>query len=275
MNNFRYFISILIVLFSLNSCKSDDDSLDNSLITGNGNLTLKFENGFGSLGPITLNSTTQTSTNSQKHQFSTLKYIVSNIVLIKEDGSEVKYNYNNPDLGAFIIDQADAVGGTVNILLSNIPAANYTKIKIGLGISPQAYLLGQSGQANFLEKATIKDLFWTWASGYIFVMLEGKYGTSTANTNFLNHIGNFGDVTTNGTPNMYREITMSLPVSAKVRKEINPAIHIKVDWNKYLDGVTPIKLSTINNDLHGSSPGLITVADNLTQAFSVDHVHND
>jgi hypothetical protein len=33
---------------------------------------------------------------------------VSNIVLIDESGKEFKYNYNNPDKGAFIVDQAEA-----------------------------------------------------------------------------------------------------------------------------------------------------------------------
>lgn len=76
-----------------------------------GNLQIKFENGFNNLGNIVLNQTTQTSSNGQKHQFSTLKYVISNIVLIDESGNEFKYNYNNPDKEAFIVDQAQATGG--------------------------------------------------------------------------------------------------------------------------------------------------------------------
>ena len=269
MNYLKHLFIGFVTLISILSCSGED------IEAGNGNLTLEFENGFGNLGTIVLDNTTQTSSNNQKHKFTTLKYIISNVVLTKEDGSEVKYNYNNPDLGAFIIDQADAEGGIVDIPLFNIPVANYTKIKFGLGISPTAYLLGETGQADFLTKANSKELFWTWASGYIFMKLEGKYGTSTADTNFANHVGNVGDTTTNGNPNMYREISLNLPVSAKVRTDITPDIHLKVDFNKFLDGATPITLSGSNDDLMGHSSGLITVIDNLTAAFSVDHVHND
>ncbi len=274
MNHLKHIYIGLIALICLNSCNQDDDNSSKTLI-GNGKVTLEFENGFGGLGDIVLNNTTKTSANNQKHQFSTLKYIISNVVLIKEDGTEVKYNYNNPDLGAFIIDQEEAVGGINKVVLTEIPEANYTKIKIGLGISHEAYLLGENGQASFWTKATAEGMKWTWAAGYIFIKLEGLYGTTTPNTQFANHIGNFGNITANNTANVYREITLNLPTSAKVRIDITPDIHFKVDLNKFLDGFTPVILSTTNDNSHGSTPELITVADNLTQAFSVDHVHND
>ena len=113
------FLSLFFIAFTLlmtTACRSNDD--DQITDTTPGNVQIKFENGFNNLGNIVLGKTTQTSTNGQKHNFTTLKYIVSNITLIDENGGEFKYNYNNPDKGAFIIDQAKAVtvGYSLNLV---------------------------------------------------------------------------------------------------------------------------------------------------------------
>lgn len=270
------FLSILfctITLSVVSSCRNNDDN--DIQDTTPGNLQVKFENGFNNLGDIVLNQTTQTSVNGQKHQFSTLKYIVSNISLFDENGNEFKYNYNNPDKGAFIINQSEATGGIVYINLSEIPKGNYKKIKFGLGISPDAYLLGQDGQGVFWEKAKEEGMSWSWAAGYIFTKLEGKYGTSSPDTEFMNHCGNMGDTTTNGTPNLYREITLDLPTTARVTNDIVPSIHILADLNQFLSGQTALTLDSSNDMSMGSSQHLVNVSDNISKMFRVDHVHND
>ena len=266
-----FFIAIVLVIVS--SCRSNDD--DKLQDTTPGNIQIKFENGFNNLGNIVLNQTTQTSSNNQKYQFSTLKYIISNIVLIDENNNEFKYNYNNPDKGAFIIDQAKATGGLVYINLTEIQKGNYKKIKFGLGVSSQAYLLGQNGQGIFWEKAKSEGMAWSWAAGYIFTKLEGKYGTSTPDTEFMNHGGNMGDTTANGTANLYREITLDLPTTARVSKEITPSIHILADFNQFLSGQNPLILDATNDMAMGSSSPLVKVSDNLLKMFTIDHVHND
>ncbi|EJL76202.1 MbnP family protein [Chryseobacterium populi] len=264
---------ITITLLPLLSCRNnDDEDLQN---VSSGNLQIKFENGFNNLGDIVLNQTTQTSSNGQKHQFSALKYMISNISLIDEKGNEFKYNDNNPDKGAFIVDQADAVAGIVYLNLNEIPKSNYKKIKFGLGISQNAYLLGQNGQAEFWNKAKAKGMSWSWAAGYVFVKLEGKYGTPSADTEFMNHTGNMGNVSANNTPDLYREITLDLPITARVTETITPSIHILADLNQYLSGDTSLTLSAANDMMMGSGPHLVNVTNNLTKMFKVDHVHND
>lgn len=271
------FLSLLfigLILLSASSCQSNDDR-DNSQDTTPGNLQIKFENGFNNLGGIVLNQTTQTSSSGQKHQFSTLKYIISNIRLIDESGKEFKYNENNPDKGAFIIDQADAVAGIVYVNLTGIPKNNYKKVKFGLGISQNAYLLGMDGQAEFWNKAKTKGMSWSWAAGYVFVKLEGKYGSTAAEKEFMNHTGNMGNVAANNTPDLYREITLDLPTTARVTGKIRPSIHILADLNQYLSGDTKLTLNTSNDMMMGSSPHLVSVTNNLTKMFTVNHVHND
>lgn len=264
---------IVVTLFTFSSCStSNDEDLTDPTP---GKLQVKFENGFNNLGDIVLNQTTQTSSNGQKHQFSTLKYVVSNITLIDENGGEFKYHYNDPDKGAFIIDQAEAVAGINYINLTEIPNKNYKKIKIGLGISQTAYLIGQDGQGIFWQKAKTAGMAWSWAAGYIFTKLEGKYGSSSATTEFMNHCGNMGNTTANNTADLYREIILDLPTTARVTKDIKPSIHILADFNQYLSGQTALTLDNTNNMAMGANPHLVNVTNNIIKMFKVDHVHND
>ncbi|MCT4298897.1 hypothetical protein CMU89_05770 [Elizabethkingia anophelis] len=270
------FLSLLfigITLFILSSCRNSDSTETED--TTPGNLQIKFENGFNNLGDIVLGQTAQTSSNGQKHNFTTLKYIVSNIVLIDEGGKEFKYNYNNPDKGAFIIDQAEAKAGIVYIDLADIPRNNYKKIRFGLGISQSAYLLGQDGQGIFWQKAKTAGMAWSWAAGYIFTKLEGNYGSATADTKFMNHCGNMGNTSANNTADLYREITLNLPMTARVTKNIKPSIHILADLNQYLSGQTALTLNKDNEMAMGSNQHLVNVTNNITKMFRVDHVHND
>lgn len=270
------FLSLLfigITLFILSSCRNSDSTETED--TTPGNLQIKFENGFNNLGDIVLGQTAQTSSNGQKHNFTTLKYIVSNIVLIDEGGKEFKYNYNNPDKGAFIVDQAEAKAGIVYIDLADIPRNNYKKIKFGLGISQSAYLLGQDGQGIFWQKAKASGMAWSWAAGYIFTKLEGNYGSATPDTKFMNHCGNMGNTSANNTADLYREITLDLPMTARVTKNIKPSIHILADLNQYLSGQASLSLNKDNEMAMGSNPHLVNVTNNLTKMFRVDHVHND
>lgn len=263
-----------VTLFILSSCRNgDDEDIQN---TTQGNLQIKFENGFQNVGNIVLNQTTQTSGNAQKHQFSTLKYIVSNITLIDDNGKEFQYHYNNPDKGAFIINQAEAdAAGIIYINLTDIPKNNYKKIKFGLGVSQSAYLLGQNGQGIFWEKAKAEGMAWSWAAGYIFTKFEGKYGTSSATTEFMNHCGNMGNTSANNTADLYREITLDFPTTARVSKEITPSVHILADLNQYLSGQTSLTLDNSNDMAMGSNQHLVNVTNNISKMFKVDHVHND
>lgn len=270
------FLSLCLIAFMLaafTSCQNNDD--EDVQDTAPGNIQIKFENGFNNIGNIVLNQTVQTSAAGQKHNFSTLKYVISNISLIDENGNEFKYNENNPDKGAFIIDQADAKAGVVYLDLDGVPKNNYRKIKFGLGISQKAYLLGQDGQAEFWNRAKQKGMSWSWAAGYVFVKLEGKYGAGTADKEFMNHTGNMGNVTANNTADLYREITLNLPVTARVNGQIRPSVHILADLNQFLSGSKNLTLTSANDMMMGSGQHLADVTDNLSKMFKVDHVHND
>jgi hypothetical protein len=68
----------------------------------------------------------------------------------------------------------------------------------------------------------------------------------------MNHCGNMGDTTANGTADLYREVVLDLPTTARVNKDITPSVHILADFNQYLSGKT-LTLDTSNNMAMGSS----------------------
>lgn len=52
----------------------------------------------------------------------------------------------------------------ITVNLDSIPAGNYTQIKIGLGVSPDAYLLGLDHQGQFWAQASNAGMTWSWAA---------------------------------------------------------------------------------------------------------------
>jgi hypothetical protein len=270
-----YPFSVVILLsFLLIGCSSDDENTDSPQSEW-GSIQLKFENQFKNLSPIILNQTVQTSSNGQKHLFSKLQYIISNITLTNSSGQSFSYHYNNPDKGAFIIDQNNAILNEISLDLDSIPAGTYTKVKFGLGISQDSYLLGLDNQGHFWSQASNAGMTWSWAAGYIFVVMEGKYGVESPETVFANHTGNMGEVAENGTPDLYREVELVFPTALQVSGQGLPAIHIIADFNQFLSGETDIWLDETNQVGMGSSEHLEIVSNNLSKMFSIDHIHQN
>ena len=65
--------------------------------------------------------------------------------MTKEDGTTFTYPKSE---SYFIVDEATAASRLLK--LANIPAANYTKIKFGIGVDKAQWELGATGQGDFL-----------------------------------------------------------------------------------------------------------------------------
>jgi hypothetical protein len=258
-------IAVVAIAFALGSCSNNDDEA----VVGEGNLGLEFDNVFGSSNLI-LNTQSNVTSQGETLKISDVKYIISNIVLTKEDGTTFTYPKSK---SYFVVDEADAE--TQEIELENIPAGDYTKIKFGIGVDKAQFDLGATGQGNFLTIADEAGMMWSWSAGYKFVLFEGKFTSSTvtAETAFMVHTGQ------TGTDYNYTEVTLDLPTKALVRTTITPDVHIFADVAKIIDGKNKIKLSDNNMGgmgamiMGGTNLPLITA--NLSTMFTVNHVHND
>lgn len=251
-------IAIIAISVSLTSCSNDEVA-----ISGIGNLDIEFDNSYGN-NDLLLNSQTYTTSNNEVLKISSLKYIVSNIVLTKDDGTTFTYPKSQ---SYFIIDESDVNNRIAGLI--DVPAGNYNKVTFGIGVDKKQWEFGATGQGDFLAVAQASGMMWSWSAGYKFLAFEGSFTSTTMTTaaNFKVHTGQ------TGTDYNYTEVTLDLPTSARVRTTITPEIHVVSDASKIIDGTNNFKLVESATIMGGSSLALITA--NLNAMFSVAHVHND
>lgn len=251
-------ILISISLSSLTSCsKNDDNPVAN-------NITLHFNNTFKDktivLGDAnSANATVNTSAEGQAHQFSELKYVISNIRLIKADGSEFPYHINDLDKGAAVVDHSKAQ--TLDYVLNNIPAGEYRQIRFGLGVKQDLNTLDELRFPKFYAAAGANDteMHWEWGTGYRFTKLEGFWDTDKKVMSI--HTGSTiqgteGDFTQG--VDAYRDITLDLDTHAVVGRNA-PKITIVADFDKLLSG----KINTIVLGSGNATPSVHTAAEML------------
>lgn len=255
--------AVVAIAISLFSCSKDDE-----IISGEGNLKLEFDNSYGDKNFAF--DTEYTNSNGEKVKATKLKYIVSNIVLTKADGSTFTYPKSS---SYFIVDEATIASQILN--LAKIPAGDYTSVKFGIGIDKAQWELGATGQGDFWTLAQKAGMAWSWAAGYKFVNFEGSFTSSTVTT-ARNYRVHTGKTMVNNVENYnYAEISIAFPSVAKVRTNITPQVHIIADAKKVVDGTNKLVLSegTTADIMGGARLALVTA--NLASMFTVDHVHND
>ncbi len=261
---FKYSIAVIAIAFALFSCTDKNDEV----ITGEGNLKLEFDNVYNANNLAF--DTPYTNSNGEVVKINKLKYIVSNIVLTKADGTTFTVPKSQ---SYFIVDESTTASTLLNLL--NIPAANYTKVSFGIGVDQAQFNLGATGQGDFLALAQTAGMMWSWSAGYKFLAFEGTFTSSTVTspTSFMVHTGQ------TGTDYNYTTVTLNLPTNALVRTTITPQVHIMADISKVLDGTNKVSLTASNGMGMGamimSGANLPLITANLSNMFSVEHVHND
>ncbi|RZJ30683.1 MAG: hypothetical protein EOO48_04305 [Flavobacterium sp.] len=264
MKTIKNLVALAAMAVACFSCSNDDGGAP----TGTGNLGIEFDNAFKN-NDLVLGSPGNITSLGESLTISNVKYIISNIVLTKEDGSTFTYPKSD---SYFIVDESDE--NTHVLELESIPAGNYNKVTFGVGVDESQYNLGESAQGGFLSVATAAGMLPDWPNGFTSLSMAGQFTSPTvsATTDFL--------VKTGKTPNQYNytEVTLDLPTKALVRTNITPEIHIVADVSKVIDGNNKIALSEHINS------GSVTITDgslinqmvaNFPQMFSVAHVHND
>ena len=259
---------MLILVLSVSSCKKDDSS---SNPVGNGSIILDFDhraNGAAfSLGNNYANEA------GEQLNFSLFDYYVSNFELIRTDGSV----YTLPkDSCYFLIKSSDA--STREVLLNNIPAGDYASVRFVIGVDSVKSVSPASERVGVLDPAGEgADMYWSWNSGYIFVKAEGTSPQiSSVNNMFKYHIGLFGGGV-NGqatTLNNLRQVTLSNASGdvGMVRSDATPEYHIMVDVMQLFK--SPTTISVAANPTVMASPFSANVANNYTDMFVLDHIHN-
>lgn len=286
MKGLKQYLFLFIALSTLVSCSNDDNSVAN-------NITLHFENTFANtiieLGDATsTTATVNTSAEGQVHHFSELKYVISNIRLVKADGGEFPYNVNDLDKGATVVNQAKPQ--TLDYVLTNIPVGEYKQIKFGLGVKLELNDLDQVRFPNFYAEAGENDteMMWEWGTGYRFTKIEGFYDTDHKELSI--HTGSTVTEDDEGAyvqgVDAYRDITLDLPTHAVVGGNA-PKITINADFDKLLSGKSNTIILVAGDNAttpsyHSGMENMIDFVDNLggdgsndiSGMFSIEHIEN-
>ena len=141
-------------------------------------------------------------------QIKDFRFYVSNVKLLKADGSEVPltlganddWNLTAGANGLTLIDLEDGTGScaggtaaTNATIKGTVPAGSYVGIKLTMGVP---FVLNHSDYATATKPLDIQAMAWSWQSGRKFAKIEvtdpaGVPGTWAANT-FNFHLGSTG-----------------------------------------------------------------------------------
>ncbi|SEK80694.1 hypothetical protein SAMN04487910_1173 [Aquimarina amphilecti] len=255
----KKFTLILLALITLISCKDDDPNMDNNPKFGS--LDIDFINKVGA-NLLILDTESYNNQSNESYTISELKYIISNIVLIKENGDEFTYPVAD---SYFLINEE--VSSSKKISLSNIDTGVYTKIKFGIGVDQSNYPL--NGVANFIPTAEEQGMLWSWSAGYKFVKFEGSFtpqgGTSS---DFLLHIGSHGEVLDN-----YKEVTLDISNTITIEDQTNSDLAIDTDVAKIFDSTNTHSLEQ-KSDVQVDPVNAPILAENISTMFSINNASN-
>ena len=217
----KYFI-FSFCAFAVVSCSKEEN--DSSTLVNK--VQLNFNNTFDG-EPIVLGdahsdeATVQISAEGQAHYFSELKYVISQIRLVKTDGTVVPYHIEDLDKGAQVVDQSKSE--SLSFTMEDIPAGQYVQIQFGLGVPASLNTLDETRFPAFYAAAGANDteMMWEWGSGYRFVKLEGFYGSDHQELSV--HTGS----TVEGEEGEY---TQGVDAYREIRLDFDAPISVGNDW---------------------------------------------
>ena len=272
MRKIKTILMAITTVAALSSCSKKDDNNDSTPAK----VTLQFDHYVGAekltLGTDAKGAKAYTS-NGQTLKFSEVKYVITNVVLVKADGSKVPYHTEDLDKGGFLINQADAA--SLAPVLNEIPSGDYKGIEFGLGVKKELNNLSlQDKFPNFYKlTGSFKQkeiMHWEWANGYRFVKLEGWYSNPTPGKNKKGealpaitdgelsiHIGSAfkGTKIVNGEDikieneilntdrDAFRFVSLDFPKNLSVKGGATAKVTIKADFDKLINGTNKISLN--------------------------------
>jgi hypothetical protein len=240
---FTICLTFLVLVLGV-SCKKDEEVLPPA---DKANVSVTVYNSSGT-SAVNLTSFVTNPLNIS-YRTDLLKYIISNIKLVREDGTEV--SFPNVEL----INQEDASSLSFN--LADAPNGNYTAMRFVLGLdSLQNATLVNGGDLDPSD-----GMVWTWNTGYIFLKHEGRFIDSTGTQQpFFFHYG---------TNRAYTEIEVpieNLTINGEMRK-----LRLNFDLSKMYSQPNPISYFRYTNQQSLSQSDIAWIAllkENLKSSFS-------
>ena len=151
----------------------------------------------------------------------------------------------------------------------NVAPGRYDAIRFGLGLPPEINTdIDPASYPNDHPLSVLGSagMFWTWASGYIFVKYEGKFATE-AGTQLLESVSYHC-----GTDASYRLVTLDLPTPLVVESEGMHSATLTFDAAKALYGendAIDLAVDPVTHNANGDSLGG-RMMDLVVNAWSIE-----
>lgn len=235
--------------FLLTSCDSKKENVD---------VTIVLEHFFNT-SAFNINTNTYVNGSGDSLTFSTFKYYISNIQLLKDGGDSWTETESYR-----LVDLSDPTSTTLT--LAEVPADEYTGIKFLIGVDSTRNVSG--AQTGALDP--VNDMFWSWSSGYIFLKAEGTSPQSSTGSVFSYHIGGF-----QGANSALQWVELDFGTNTLIVEDGNDnTSHINVDVKKMFDGSMHTLSVAINPSV--TMPGMMAnhISENYSEMFEFDHNHN-
>jgi hypothetical protein len=159
---------------------------------------------------------------------SKFRYYISNIE-ISDTLSRKRYQVSDQ---YFLVDEKDPDSKVISLQL---PSGHYNKISFLLGVDSLKNVSGI--QIGALDP--LKDMFWTWKSGYVMAKLEGRSSASTLPHHiFEYHIGGFS-----GAYNVLGRVELPLPAEVDMAPGKKTQIDIAADIDKWFTGIHQLSIA--------------------------------
>jgi len=228
-------------------------------------LVLSFENTFGS-EPLVLKKE-YTNRHGEKVSFTLLNYFISNISLIRTDGSI----YIVPQDSSYFLAKED-VPASKSIELT-VPKGKYQSVRFTIGVDSARSTQGADRRQGVLDVgAQARGMYWQWNSGYIFFKMEGKSPASpdSLKNSFYYHIGGYGGFDSKTLNNIrVKDFTFEKPLQVSSKKVAT--VVFAVDVKKFFEGNLSLKVGEHPSIMWG--PVSTQIADNYVHIFSLNHIH--
>lgn len=205
-------------------------------------------------------NTVYTNTDGRKVSLSLAQMYISNIQLVKADGSV----YAVPNSVILKTKEVEPY------FIGKVPVGDYKSIQFNVGLDPST---NQKIPANASDTILYQPSMWfgntAQAKGYVFFNLQGKVDTTAAGNGTLNQMMPF--VYKIGTDVNYKTVVMPQNKFTVVKDE-NAYQHIVIDYAKAFDNLKLFKsknLSVLTQDDNANWPGS-QIADNIPSMFSFE-----
>ncbi|MBL7697565.1 MAG: hypothetical protein JNK79_05385 [Chitinophagaceae bacterium] len=249
---------LVVIIFS--ACKKENTGYDTRF---RGTVTLEFDNVAGG-EDIRLNTGNYVNAAGETYSVRSLRYFVSNIVLVNTNGTE----YVVPqDSSYFLVDESIRTSQPS----LQVPEGEYSVLKFILGIDSLRSTMDLSKRTGVL--APTVSTYLDENSGYVFFSLEGNSPQAPENR-YQFHIAGYGGKTS-PTINNIKNISIDLTQGGivKVREGHESVIHIFADISRVFTGTADISLA--QNNIIQFEPFSVNIANNYALMFRHDHTHNE